>query len=103
MENLELTCFEIIANVGNARSLYIEAIGAAKSGDFKKAEELMEEGEFYYLKGHKVHSQLISQEADGDPVPVNLIILHAEDQLMSAEGFKIVAQEFIDVYKNVKL
>ncbi len=29
-----------------------------------------------------------------------ILILHAEDQLMSAEGFKIVALEFIDVYKK---
>ena len=33
---------------------------------------------------------------------VNLLILHAEDQLMSAEGFKIIAQEFIDVYRRMK-
>ena len=30
---------------------------------------------------------------------MGLLIMHAEDQLMSAEGFKLLAQEFIDVYK----
>jgi len=27
--------------------------------------------------------------------------MYAEDQLMSAEGFKILANEFIDVYKKI--
>ncbi|MBQ1914169.1 MAG: PTS lactose/cellobiose transporter subunit IIA, partial [Selenomonadaceae bacterium] len=34
--------------------------------------------------------------------PLPLLIIHAEDQLMSAEAFKILAQEFIDVYKRVE-
>ena len=33
---------------------------------------------------------------------MSLLILHAEDQLMSAEGFKTIAQEFIEVYKKFK-
>ena len=102
MESLELLCFEIIANVGNARSLYIEAIGAAKAGDFEKAEALIKEGESSFEVGHKAHSNLIVQEASGEPVKVNVILLHAEDQLMSAEGFKIIANELIDVYKRLE-
>ena len=31
-----------------------------------------------------------------------VILMHAEDQLMSAEGFKIIANEFIDIYKRMK-
>ena len=29
--------------------------------------------------------------------------MHAEDQLMSAETFKIMAMEFIDMYKKVSV
>ena len=102
MENLELACFEIISSVGMARSLYIEAIGEAKTGDFTRAEEMIKEGETFFMQGHHAHTKLIQAEAGGEPVPVSLILLHAEDQLMSAEGFKIVANEFIDVYKKMK-
>ena len=28
-------------------------------------------------------------------------MLHAEDQLMSAESFRIIAEEFIDLYKKL--
>ncbi|MDA3731314.1 PTS lactose/cellobiose transporter subunit IIA [Niameybacter massiliensis] len=102
MEELELLCFEIIANVGNARSLYIEAIRAAKTGDFEKAELLIKEGEESFELGHKAHANLIVKEANGEPVKVGVLLLHAEDQLMSAEGFKIIANEFIDLYKKLE-
>ncbi|MEG0094177.1 MAG: PTS lactose/cellobiose transporter subunit IIA, partial [Erysipelotrichaceae bacterium] len=31
-----------------------------------------------------------------------LLLLHAEDQLMSAEAFSIIAKEFIDLYEIIK-
>lgn len=102
MEGIELICFQIISAVGNARSLYIEAIHEAKKGDFKKASELIEEGEQSFQDGHHAHAKLIQQEASGDKVEFQLLLLHAEDQLMSAEGFGILAKEFIDVYKIIK-
>jgi len=35
MEGLELACFEIISNVGTAKSCYINAIHKAKEGDYE--------------------------------------------------------------------
>ncbi|MEG0314145.1 MAG: PTS lactose/cellobiose transporter subunit IIA [Erysipelotrichaceae bacterium] len=101
MEGLELTCFEIISAVGTARSLYIEAIQEAKNKNYDKAEELMNEGSQTFLTGHHAHAKLIQQEAAGNPTAPTLLLLHAEDQLMSAEGFKIIANEFIDLYKKI--
>ena len=43
---------------------------------------------------------LLQKEASGEGGNINLLILHAEDQLMSAEGFKTIALEFIEVYKR---
>ena len=100
MDGIELVAFQIISAVGTARSLYIEAIQAAKDKDFKKAEELIKEGETIFVDGHHAHAELVQKEAAGEATTLSLLLIHAEDQLMSAEGFKIVAEEFIDVYKN---
>ena len=88
MEGLELIAFEIISSVGTARSCYIELIA---------------EGEKVFIEGHDKHNELLQKEASGEGNVVNLLILHAEDQLMSAEGFKIIAQEFIDVYRRINV
>jgi len=101
MEGLELTAFQIISSVGTARSSYIEAIQKAKAGDFEGAEALIKEGEEMFVEGHHAHAGLLQKEAEGGPGSVlSLLILHAEDQLMSAEAFKTIALEFIDVYKK---
>lgn len=102
MEGLELTAFQIISAVGTARSSYIEAIQKAKEGDFEGAEQLIKEGDEMFIEGHHAHAGLLQVEADnGQGSAVSLIIMHAEDQLMSAEGFKTIALEFIDVYKRL--
>lgn len=101
MNELELTCFNIITNVGSAKSFYIEAIVKAKEGEFNEALALVEEGEKAYLEGHKAHTELIQKEANGQKVEVSLLLLHSEDQLITADSFKIIAKEFIDVYKKI--
>lgn len=100
-EGLEMVCFQIISNVGGARSSYIEAIQKAKQGDFEGAEACVKAGQEQFLKGHEAHFELIQREAKGENVGGSLILVHAEDQLMSAEKFKIIAEEMIACYKRI--
>ena len=102
MDELVRTSFQIIAAVGGARRSYVEAVAAAKAGDFERADELMKAGDESFLGGHDAHTSLIQREAAGDPVNMTLMITHAEDQLMAAESFKIVAAELIDVYRRME-
>lgn len=102
MEDLELIAFKIISGVGAARSSYIEAIQAAKAGDYDRAEKLIAQGDESFVEGHDAHKGLLTREANDEGNSVTLLILHAEDQLMSAEAFKILAREFIDLYQRVE-
>lgn len=101
MNEKELIIFKIISSVGTARSMYIEAIQLAKAGDFEGAEKLINEGEKAFVEGHHAHVELIQKEATGEKTEISLILIHAEDQLMSAEGFKIIAEELIDVHRKI--
>ena len=49
-----------------------------------------------------MHQNLITQEASGKPAEVSLLLVHAEDQLMAAELFQILAQEWIDLYTRLE-
>lgn len=91
----------MIASTGSARSSFIEAIAKARGGDFEAARKLVEEGENMLVKGHNEHAKLLSQEASGNKVQVDLLLLHAEDQMMSAETFRIMAKEMIEIYKKL--
>lgn len=103
MNGLELISFQIISAVGTARSMYIEAIELAKQGKIEEARKMIKEGEEAFVQGHSAHAELIQKEAGGESVQTNLLLIHAEDQLMSAEAFQIIATQFIDLYESIKV
>lgn len=102
MDGIEMTCFQIISSVGMARGSYIEAIDLANEGKFEEAEAKIKEGEEFFNGGHAAHATLIQKEASGEKTEIVLLLLHAEDQLMSAENFKIIAEKFIDLNRKLK-
>lgn len=101
MEYLEMKCFEIISNVGSAKSFYLEAIAQAKTGAFEEAKASIVQGTEFFQLGHHAHMELVQKEAMGEGETLTLLLAHAEDQLMAADSFKIIAQEFIDLYTIV--
>ena len=103
MNGLELISFQIISAVGTARSMYIEAIELAKQGKIEEARKMIKEGEEAFVQGLSAHAELIQKEAGGESVQANLLLIHAEDQLMSAEAFQIIATQFIDLYESIKV
>lgn len=44
--------------------------------------------------------QMPDKEGEGESQPVTLFAVHVEDQMMCAETFRILAQEFIDLYQS---
>lgn len=102
MEGIELLSFQMISANGSARSCFVEAVAAAKEGNFERAQELMAEGEELFVEGHRVHAELIQHEAQSGGTDINLLLIHAEDQMMSAEVLKIVAEELIEIHKRLK-
>ena len=103
MEGLEMICFQIISSVGSARSCYIGAIQAAREGRREESMELIREGNEQFVEGHHIHMDLLAKAAEGelDMGECGLLLMHAEDQLMSAEAFGILAEEFTELYALV--
>lgn len=101
MDGNELISFKIISNIGTAKSLYIQGINAAKEGDFEKALHHISEGEEYYKEGHTIHSDLIQQFSAGEDIKLDLLLMHAEDQMMTTETVHILAREIIDLYQTL--
>jgi PTS system cellobiose-specific IIA component len=102
MDGMELIAFEIISNVGMAKSLAIEALRAVRAGDYEEGDKKLEEASEYLVKGHHAHTSLIQKEASGEKIEFSLIIMHAEDQMIAAETIKALVEEMIDMYKELK-
>ncbi len=101
MEDMELICFQLITAAGSAKSNYIGAIQKAKEGLYEEAEQLIKEGDELMKQGHLPHVDLIQKEAAGEDMHMSLILTHAEDQMMSTEVFKVMAEEMIGLYQRL--
>lgn len=101
MDGLELIAFEIISNVGMAKSLAVEALRDAREGKYEDAEAKLNEASECLVKGHHAHTSLIQKEAAGEKVEFSLIIMHAEDQMMAAETIKCLAEEMIGMFRQL--
>ena len=101
MKDNERKCFQIISNVGTARSCFVEAIQEAKANNFEQAEKLIKEGDEANISAHRIHFEMIQTEAKREELDLNLLLIHAEDQLMTTETLKIMAEELIDLYKKL--
>ena len=42
-----------------------------------------------------------AERSGGEDAKMSLILAHAEDQMMSTEVFKVLAEEMIELYKKV--
>ncbi|MHC1735726.1 MAG: PTS lactose/cellobiose transporter subunit IIA [Erysipelotrichaceae bacterium] len=101
MENFnENIPFQLICNGGDASSLFLRAINEAKSGRIEEAKKLVEQGEVSLLSAHKIQTQLIVQEANGESVQMNVLMVHAQDHLMNAILLKELVGFFIQLYQR---
>ncbi|MGT2756667.1 PTS lactose/cellobiose transporter subunit IIA [Streptococcus ovuberis] len=90
----------LIVNGGNARSLAMKAIYAAKKGDFEEAQAYLAECNASLVQAHHAQTELLTKEAAGEKTEVSLLMVHAQDHLMNAITVKDMATEIVDLYKN---
>lgn len=95
----EMIAFGLIAQAGDARSKAYEALAAAKKGDFEQAEELIAQAEVSVLEAHHIQTSLLAKEANGDHTEVNVMLVHAQDHLMTAILAKELIAEMIEMYQ----
>ncbi|WP_436867289.1 PTS lactose/cellobiose transporter subunit IIA [Mammaliicoccus sciuri] len=94
--------FQIILYGGNGRSCAMEAIQCAKERNFEEATSLIREAEQEINKAHKFQTELLQNEAQGTESELNLLLIHSQDHLMNAITVKDLANEMIDLYKEMK-
>lgn len=91
----------LIMNAGNAKSEAVEAIQAAKKGEFTVAKEKLEAANECLVQAHHAQTELLTKEAQGEEMQVTLLVVHSQDHLMTAITFVDLAKEFVEVYKRI--
>ncbi|WP_299997121.1 PTS lactose/cellobiose transporter subunit IIA [uncultured Cedecea sp.] len=100
MIDLEQAVMEIIINAGQSRSLCFEALQAARRGDITEAKGLLLEADTYSRKAHHMQTKLIEQDAGEARQPMTLIMVHAQDHLMTSLLARELSEEIIHLYQR---
>lgn len=100
MVALEEAVMEIIVNAGQSRSLCFEALRSAREGNIGEAKLLLKEADGYARQAHQMQTKLIEQDAGEGRQPMTLIMVHAQDHLMTSLLARELSEEIVQLYQR---
>ncbi|GAM78675.1 PTS system [Vibrio ishigakensis] len=100
-ETMENTVMELIINAGESKSYAMEALSAAKKNDWQQVDICLKHSAEASKRAHDVQTQLIGLDEGEGKVPVNLIMVHAQDHIMTSMLARELIQEMIDMRKEM--
>ncbi len=98
----EMIAMTLIAHSGDARTLAFQALQAVKKGDFDEADRLMQESMKESVQAHDGQTDLLAAEAKGEKIELGILLIHAQDHLMTSMLAQELIGEMIQMYKNMK-
>lgn len=99
--DLEEQVMGIIINSGEARSCAYQALALAKKGEFELADAKMEEARHAANAAHLVQTQLIEADMGEGKTPMTLIMVHAQDHLMTSMLARELIKELIELHQKM--
>lgn len=92
--------FQIISYAGDAFSYFFKAVQEAREGNYEEADHQMVLGEEQLTLAHEAQTELLAGEARGQNMEYSIMLVHAQDHLMTTIMYERVAKEFISLYKE---
>ena len=99
-EEVQGMSFQLIGYAGDAFSYYFQAVAKAREGKFEEADAMIAEGDKQMIEAHHAQTALLTAEASGEDIEFSVIMVHAQDHLMTTMMYERVAKEFINLYKE---
>ncbi|TFJ72119.1 PTS lactose/cellobiose transporter subunit IIA [Carnobacterium maltaromaticum] len=99
--SLENQTMQIIVYAGNAKSMAMAAIKAAKMGQIEEAQGKLTESREHLKIAHQHHTKILQEYAKNPEEPTNMFMTHAQDHLMSAMTANDFALEFVELYGTI--
>lgn len=96
---LEMTMIEIVAFSGDARTKLLGAVKKAKDHDFAGAQALVDEAQELLNDAHKTQTDLLTAEARGEVTTPTVLLVHAQDHLMTTMLLRDVIDALLDIYR----
>lgn len=101
-EELEEVVMGLIINSGQARNLAYAALKQAKQGDFAAAKTMMEQSRMALNEAHLVQTKLIEGDQGEGKMKVSLVLVHAQDHLMTSMLARELVTELIELHEKLE-
>ncbi len=101
-EQIQNIAFEIILHSGLSRTMIHEAFKMMKDNDFENAEHKLKESNDKLLLAHQSQTELLQQYSSGDTFNTEIIMVHAQDHLMTTMTLKEIASEMLYLYEKLE-
>ncbi|EXJ23766.1 PTS system, cellobiose-specific IIA component [Alkalibacterium sp. AK22] len=103
METAEIqeVAFKIILESGDARTLVHAGFKSMRESDFEDAKEKLEQANDSLTEAHKSQTSLLHNYANGEDVNMDVIMIHAQDHLMTTMTIREVALEMLYLYQKL--
>ena len=98
---MEQEIFEIISHGGDARGFAYEAMKEAQKNNMDRAYELLKRSQEELDLAHNTQTRLIQAEINGEDFKMSLLLVHAQDQLMTAIAEKSLIEHMVQMYKII--
>lgn len=97
----EMVVMEIICNAGEARSLCFEALRLSREQQFEQAEQQLTLAKECLNKAHLTQTQLIEHDQGEGKIAMTLVMVHAQDHLMTTILAHELAMEMVALHKQL--
>ena len=98
-EELEMMMIEIVAFSGDARTKLLSAVKEAKEGNLDRTHALINEAQELLNDAHKAQTDLLTAEARGEVTSPTILLVHAQDHLMTSMLLRDVIESLVDIYR----
>ncbi|WP_188473301.1 PTS lactose/cellobiose transporter subunit IIA [Hafnia psychrotolerans] len=98
--DLESSIIELIINAGQSKAFAFEALACAKQGEWHKVDGLIEQSKEAANEAHKVQTTFIGLDEGCGKLPITLVMVHAQDHIMTAMLARELIEELIAIYKK---
>ncbi|HFE3556617.1 TPA: PTS lactose/cellobiose transporter subunit IIA [Enterobacter hormaechei] len=92
----------LIIAAGEGRSCAMEALCFAKAGHFAEAEASLIVSADAFRQAHEIQTRIIGLDEGVGKVPVTLVMVHAQDHLMTGMLCRELVTELIEIYKKME-
>lgn len=98
---MEEIIFEIIVHAGNARALAYEALKSAQAGEIEAIDSILDNCKKEMTLAHNMQTKLVQDEIRGEDIKISLLLIHAQDQLMTTMSEQTLILQMIEMQKEI--